>query len=191
MILGITYTTESLYDEATAYFSPNYVKQTLKKPFLKESLIGRLEISKAIGNNYVPEEIDGIPSMYDENFWSLSHKEGIVFFWTWNNNIGVDLEIVKKRDISVLETFSEEEYRKLQGKNWENFYRLWTMYESMIKYDREKLYSDGMYRLVSYKNCNTEIWWIVFDSESHFLREGRDYRVLSGIRDNILYSICR
>ncbi|MDR0608256.1 MAG: hypothetical protein LBG52_08210 [Candidatus Peribacteria bacterium] len=47
--------------------------------------------------------------------------------------LGVDLEIVKPRGEEVFSLHTELEYQLIGGKNWENFYRLRTIKESVIK----------------------------------------------------------
>jgi phosphopantetheinyl transferase len=50
------------------------------------------------------------PICTDNIFWSLSHKENIIYIAISDKNIGVDIEILKQRDISVLDLFSDREY---------------------------------------------------------------------------------
>jgi len=47
---------------------------------------------------------------HNEDFWSLSHKKGIVFIGVSKASIGIDIEIKRKRDNSILDIFPELEY---------------------------------------------------------------------------------
>lgn len=44
------------------------------------------------------------------------------------------MEIFRHRDPSLLEWFTQSEYDLAGGKDWERFYELWTVKESVIKY---------------------------------------------------------
>jgi hypothetical protein len=128
--------------------------------------------------------------MIDENFWSLSHKKGVIFFWVDKNNIGLDIELVKPRDTSLIDTFQISEYDKLWWKNWNNFYRLWTCHESMIKYDKEIHYQDGMYTLISYENISEDISGLKFECKLIFWKDSKTYTIVSGKKWDYIYSIC-
>jgi hypothetical protein len=191
MILGIIPTSQELLDDARSYFPGDYINKLSNKAFLKESIIGRLQISRVIGNTYFPETIEWIPHMYDENFWSLSHKQWVVFFGVWKTNIGVDIELVKPRDISLLDTFLQSEYDALGWKNWDNFYRFWTCHESMVKYDKETNYKQGMYRLLSFEQKPCMVSGINFEYELIFWKQQMTYTLLSGRAEDYIYSICQ
>ncbi|MDR3169245.1 MAG: hypothetical protein LBU27_05855 [Candidatus Peribacteria bacterium] len=47
--------------------------------------------------------------------------------------MGVDLEIIKPRGTDAFSLHTDPEYQLIGGKNWENFYRLRTLKESIIK----------------------------------------------------------
>lgn len=46
--------------------------------------------------------------------------------------IGVDIELIKPRSEALLEKWADE-LELLGAKNWENFYRIWTAKEAILK----------------------------------------------------------
>ena len=129
ILLAIHETSLDLLNEALTYFPVGYKSWLEEKPYFEESIIWRLKISQAIWGRYLPKEEEGIPYMHDENCWSLSHKKWLVFFWVSDKKLWVDIEIYKQRDLSLLDTFSQEEYDQVWWRDWKSFYLLWTAHE--------------------------------------------------------------
>jgi hypothetical protein len=86
---------------------------------------------------------DGIPENIEFTFewrsmslyWSLSHTENYVGSILSDLPTGIDLAEYRERDDALLWIHDDREYTLLWGKNWENFYLLWTAKESIIKLD--------------------------------------------------------
>lgn len=171
-------------------FPTGYIESFADKPFPNESLIARLKISQDIWDNYLPQTKEGIPEYQDENYWSLSHKKNLVFTWVSHSPIGVDIEVYKIRDESLLNTFTVKEYHFIWWRSWRNFYLLWTIHESIIKYEREKKYFPGMYVPVSIQEKKHTISEISFQYIFTFWKDWKKYTISSAIKDNYIYSVC-
>lgn len=65
--------------------------------------------------------------------WSISHSENYVAFIVSERPTGIDIAEHEERDSSLLESHPMSDYDILGGKNWNNFYILWTAKESVIK----------------------------------------------------------
>ena len=66
-------------------------------------------------------------------FWSLSHSEKYVAFIVSDTPVGIDISENIERDRALFSYHTDSEYQILWGKNWENFYILWTGKEAVIK----------------------------------------------------------
>lgn len=110
----------------------DYIQSLQNKQHINESILARELIF--IENNFLPKiNENGKPVFENNNFWSISHKKDIVFVWTDNLPIGIDIEIKKERWIEVFSLHKKEEYNLLGEKDFHNFYILWTIKESVIK----------------------------------------------------------
>ena len=86
---------------------------------------------KSVASNY--------PTPNPQLHFSISHKKNHVAIIVSEKPIGIDLEILKKRNKSLFTYFTEKEWKNLEGKNWKNFYFLWTAKEALIKKLKLKL----------------------------------------------------
>jgi phosphopantetheinyl transferase len=159
---------EKEYQKAFFYFPKDYL-ESLNKP--KESIYARYLISKLVEENskiknFLPKIDESWVPIFENNiFWSISHKKDLVFVWISDKRLGIDLEIIKKRNKSLLDNFDDKEYKLLWWKNWENFYILWTGKEAVIKYNLWKLDDMENLKLEKIKKVEKEIWWINFDKK--------------------------
>ncbi len=80
--------------------------------------------------NGKPIPIEILENLY---FWSISHSEHYVAFSISDTPTGIDIVEMIERDGSLLSTHTDAEYYILWGKNWQNFYLLWSAKESIIK----------------------------------------------------------
>jgi len=151
------------------YFPSAYLKTLKYKP--KESVYARFFISQLVEKyfwlkNFLPKvDKNWVPVFENNIFWSISHKKDLVFVGVSDRKIGLDIEFIKIRDKSLLDLFSDAEYKILGWKNWDNFYVLWTGKEAIIKKNLWKL--DDMHNLVLEKieDLKTNIWWILFNKK--------------------------
>lgn len=126
---------------ASEYFDDEYLSdlKSLKPNSYNESLVARYIVSKITDeefdiDNFVPK-ID-----FDEEeeevglYYSISHKQWLIFIWVSEKPIWVDIELITNRDVSVFEYFTNNEWNVLGEKNFDNFYLGWTAKESLLKY---------------------------------------------------------
>ena len=83
---------------------------------------------------------------------SVTHKDQLIGIALSNKPIGIDLEVLKERDVSLFDWFIEEEWKLLGEQNWLNFYRLWTAKEAVIKTCQSDVDAIKEMRLVSVDN---------------------------------------
>ena len=125
MYLLLIQTNTKILDSLKNYFPKNYLESLKYKQ--EESIIARFFVSKLVEKyfwvkKFLPQiDENWIPIFNNNFFWSISHKENLIFVWISKTKIGIDLEIIKKRDKSLLNIFSLQEYKLLWWKNWENF----------------------------------------------------------------------
>jgi len=177
---------------AEKYFWNNFCEKLRKeKPWTyKESLVARYLLSPFLNKEGIKE-------------WSISHKKDLVFIWTSENKIWVDIEIFKIRDKNLLNKFNKEEYNILSWNktqrakalcwkaiNFENFYILWTGKESIIKYENLILDNIEEILLKKIENINLEISWIKFNKKLFLEFWGKIFEVISGRDRDIFYSVC-
>ena len=75
------------------------------------------------------ERINGKPKFIDAKLnFSISHSKGTIAIAFSENQIGVDIELIKERNLSDISAFF-----KLQFRNLTEFYQYWTIFESEYK----------------------------------------------------------
>lgn len=192
MYLKIARITDFIYNKSIKYFPKNYIN-TLSS---KESIVSRYIISKEIEksynlNNYLPKfDINLKPLFDNEIFWSISHKDDLVFVWIDNELIWVDIEIYKERDLSLLDQFSDREYLLLWWKNWDNFYMLWTAKESVIKYNLSDLNDLSKIELIEAENLKKDIRELNFSKKLVLSNKSSINQVYFWRKDDNFYSVC-
>ena len=70
---------------------------------------------------------------WENIFWSISHSEHHIAFIVSDRSCGIDIVEYEERDDALLALHRDDEYTLLGGRNWYNFYLLWTAKESIIK----------------------------------------------------------
>lgn len=190
MQLKLIITNDDLFFKSCKYFPKKYLTNLLFKPFFKESIISRYFISNMIWNNYlVNVDKKWIPIFDNKYKFSISHKKGVVFIWVSKENLWLDLEIFKERDLSLLVNFYDKEYNILWEKNWINFYILWTANESIIKYNLDDNYYKWKYILYKQEDILEIIDWIKFTKKLSLKSNYWVYEVYSWRQNNYIYSI--
>ncbi len=192
MNLQIQNNIDSLYQDTLNYFPKNYINNFNSK----ESLVARYLISKEIERefwikNYFPQIDKTWKPIFDNwLFWTISHKDDLVFVWVSDKKIWIDIEVYKERDISVLNQFDDEEYIVLWWKNFENFFILWTAKESVIKYIFGSL--DDMKNIIlkSVKDSKKTITWLDFTLFLSLNYKWQNRQVFFGRKDDVFYSVC-
>lgn len=111
MYLKIKKINKKILNNALFFFDKKYIEKLKEKSTFKESLVARYLIKKS-------------PNYEKDIFTSILHKKDLVFIWVSEEKLWVDIEIIKQRDISLLNSFLDIEYELLWWKNW--FYFLIT-----------------------------------------------------------------
>lgn len=175
MYLNIQKINNKILKESENYFPDSFCYNLKKdKPWTyRESLVARY-IIKQNNNTYT----------------SISHKKGLVFIWTSNKKIWIDIEILKERDKHLLSKFKREEFDLLGWKSWINFYILWTAKESIIKYLNLKLDDITDIILTNYDNISENKWWLTFSKKMKFNYKGNINLVYSWRDKEIIFSVC-
>lgn len=118
------------YNETQDFLPTDYFSWLKNKSL--ESLIARCEIIKYW--KFLPKVDDfWVPIFENNNYWSISHKKDLVFIVIDKEPVWVDIEVFKNRSKEVLDIHKKSDYDLLWDKNLLNFYKLWTIKESIIK----------------------------------------------------------
>lgn len=188
-MLQIIYISEKYFQEALKNLPETYKNSLITKISYQESLVGRYFIYKNAW--YLPKinEI-GIPVFEKNNFWSLSHKENIVFIWRNNKEIWVDIEILKTRSTEVLSVHKNTEYNILWWTDFLNFYILWTLKESIIKLFLSSIDFLPDIKIMTFLKEEKNIDSLKFNY--HFIGSFQNiwWKWSVGIKENIIYAFC-
>jgi len=193
MILKIINNSDIYYKDAIDYFPKEYSSIISSK----ESLVSRYIISTIVDNSfnikkYLPK-VDATWKpvyLYENLYWSISHKENLVFVWISDTQIWVDIEFYKERDNSVLDYFLDSEYELLGWKNWSNFYVLWTAKESVIKYNLSNLDNINGIKLLELISNEQIISDLKFSKKLLFNYKNNINQVFFWENEGKFYSIC-
>lgn len=159
---------EKLFSEAYDYFWDSYFKNLENKPNPSLSLVARYLVASMVEESYwvkkyfPKSEFWWKPIFFDDIRWSISHKENRLFVWVAKCAIWVDIELIRHRSLELLDIFWLKEYNVLWVKTWDNFYKIWTAKESVIK--SFLLWIDDISNLIVVNIEYTEIIidWIMF-----------------------------
>lgn len=175
MYLQIKQIDQKIIEQSMIFFWEKFTTdlKVLKPSTFSESLVARYLIKRS-------------PDKYS----SISHKTGLVFVWSHDKELWVDIEILKPRDISLQDIFPENDYGLLWIKNWKSFYVLWTAHEAIVKFDREQHYKTGMYKLLEITIQAEIISKIPFSKQMIFECWEKKYKVVSWEQNGYIYSVC-
>ncbi len=176
MYLEIKKVDNTLLQKSLTFFDESFIKVMKKKSSFKESIVARYLIKTS-------------PWYNKNSFFSISHKENLVFIGIHNKKIWIDIEIIKKRDNSLLNTVSKNEFSLLWWKNWENFFYIWTAKESIIKLKWLILDDINSITIIKNKTIKKTLSKIEFNKEIELKYIGKKYKILSWRKGNIIYSI--
>jgi hypothetical protein len=174
MHLKIQKLNNQIYNKALDFFSEVFIDKLKSKSTFKESLVARYLIEKN-----------------KNKFSCISHKKDLVFVWTSDKKIWVDIEVYRERDLNLLDKFSEDEYEILWWKNWESFYILWTAKESILKLENLKLDNIWKIKLIKKEVILEKISEIKFQKKLFFEYFWKFFIILNwfDIDKDICYSI--
>lgn len=81
------------------------------------------------------QDPDGRPLPNDGWHWSISHKRQWAAGVVSRAPVGIDIEhVIPRRDEALFDVIADaEEWAIIGGRSWENFYRIWTAKEAVLK----------------------------------------------------------
>lgn len=180
--------TRELIEEAENNLPQDYIDSISNKPNYKESLVARYIIFRLWW--YLPMLNEDEKSEIDwNNHWSMSHKNNLIFVWTSNKPIWIDIEIIKPRWEEIYEIHSEVEYELLWDKSLENFYHLWTIKESIIKLNLSWIDNLHEIKLDEIEKINKRIDNIDFQMKIYWAFGKLKFICYSWIKGDIIYSV--
>lgn len=124
------------------------------------------------------------------DFFSASYSDRRLFLAFSEEKIWVDIEQVKPRSTSLLGKRSEE-LKLLWGESWENFYRLWTAKEALLKAaNAENLDQIWNIQLVKEKNTSEPYFQVYFDKIFILELNNQQYEVRSFCHEDLIGAVC-
>ena len=124
------------------------------------------------------------------DFFSASYSDRRLFLAFSEEKIWVDIEQVRPRASSLLDKRSEE-LKLLWEENWDNFYRLWTAKESLLKAtDTENLDQIWNIQLVKEKNTSEQSFQVYFDKIFILELNNQQYEVKSFCYEDLIGAVC-
>lgn len=153
-----------------------------------ESIVWKYEIYKNFW--FLPEkDLEWKPIYNNRLFWSISHKKDLVFIWVYNKQIWVDIEIIKDRWEEIYFLHNDDEYKKIWWKNLENFYKLWTIKESIIKLNLDEIDNLNIIEIIKIKNETNIIDNILFQTTIFSIFKNKKIITYNWKNKNMIYSI--
>lgn len=122
------------------------IERKASREKIKTSLLGYLLLKESFERNGIPEAIDmikqsptGRPNIRQDFDFNISHSaQYAVCAFSKKYSIGIDIEKIKPISLEFLQSFfNQDEWAELhQNENTqEQFYRLWTKKEAVVKAD--------------------------------------------------------
>lgn len=196
MHLRIESVTQKLVKISLDYFSWEYIEELKLKSNFNESIVARYLISKLVEKYfkikwYIPKvDQNWVPMFENSIYWSLSHKNWIIFVWVWDKLLWVDIEVFKERDDSLLNIFSQGNYDALWWKDWNNFYILWTGKEVVVKKRLSTIEKLDTINIVQVEKSEKIFDGISFTNKIFIETGNKAEEILFWKKDDTYYSVC-
>lgn len=124
------------------------------------------------------------------DFFSASYSDRWLFLVFSEEKIWVDIEQVRPRASSLLDKRSKE-LQLLWEENWDNFYRLWTAKEALLKAtNTENLDQIWNIQLVKVKNTSEPSFQVHFDKILFLELNNQQYEVRSFCHEDLIGAVC-
>ena len=187
-MLKILNINKNIISQATNFLPKDYIKTLKNKSNFNESIVARFLIFK--NHNFLPIiDINQKPIFENDFFWSISHKENLVFVWSSNIPIWIDIEIIKKRSLEIFSLHLKKEYIFFWEKNLKNFYLLWVLKESVIKLNLITLDDLEYINIQSIIKKNIIIDWIKFMFQAYWIYKNTEFISFIWYKNNLVYAI--
>jgi hypothetical protein len=198
--LEIITSPEEIESYATAwkkYFSEEFLKVFSWKRTFKQSLAGRYRLAQIakskFNKHFIPSIWDnGAPLPHNWFHWTLSHTEKAVMIVLDTRTIWCDIEKIEEKGEYTKNQFSEKEYSIMWGRGWNEFYRIWTAKEALIKIiPLSTLWLIESMELVKKENTVSSISWISFDYILTCRLKWKDWKISTWIQWEYCYAFVR
>lgn len=142
MLLPFTQKISLRYEKCSRYLNEKTKLQSLLAGLLIYQNMGDIE-SKIQYNKYGKPYLDE-----DKNYFNISHTGDYVVFVKDEKNIGIDIERIREKNLSIINrAFNDKEIKLING-NVAELTKLWTIKESVYK-------ASGAENYLDFKNIDT------------------------------------
>jgi len=165
------------------------MSQSMYQNLSNESLVARNQIFLHT-NQWVSSDTLGKPIFWDF-YWSVSHKKDLVMVWVDQRPLWVDIEICKSRWEELFSYHPDAQYEELGWQTWENFYRLWTLKEAVIKLNLSQMDNLNKVKIISSEKILIDTEGIMFDRYIRGTFENLPFEGFSGMEWEWVYSLVK
>lgn len=164
--------------------------QTLTPPYLPQKKIKNLILKEHFKFNEDQLVNANLYHKRESDFFSASYSWDQLLLGIAKEKIGVDLELIKSRDQSLLKVHEKELKYSFCKADWNTFYRLRTAREAILKVtDTQNLDLIDQSIFLWMKKISERIWDIYFDYELNFAREDKELSVKSFKKGELIWAI--
>lgn len=155
------------------------------------SLVGRFVVSTYIHKETgVWHDIPtGMYQLEDTHYFSYAHTDDFVLVAVNDSKVGVDLEIIKPRDTSLLHQYHTE-LEHVGRSDWQSFYVMRTAKEALIKYLDLSFDAIESIQLVWVSDFDMKHGDIHFNKTVTMIYHGEQYSAIHGEKDSFSYALC-
>lgn len=158
-------------------FSSSFL-QTLTPPYLPQKKIKNLILKEHFHLTETDLQSANLHHKRKSDFFSASYSRNWLLLGISKEKIGVDLEVIKPRDKSLLNTYKAELETHFWIADWNHFYLLRTAKEAILKAsDSENLDTIHKISLNSAEKKIQKIWNKTFSRELTFSFQKKTWKV--------------
>lgn len=155
---------------AERYFPSLYLEQLEGRKRYYEGVAARYLVSRLIDHrfgvkDYFPESTPkGIPVFPENLYWSIAYADQKAFVATDDKPVGVDIERVVMRNPLLFSVFSPQEWRSMGKMDWNQFYKMWTAKQALLKKNHSETLDTRDMTIVGARKDSV---WIASESSLH------------------------
>ena len=171
-------------------FSEDFLK-SINPPYYNQKLFKFFTYKEyfKVDDEKILSKID-LEHYYEWQYVSTSYTWDWIFLAIADKKVWIDIEEIKERSQEMIDFFSKEEYDILWEQSRENFFILWTAEECIIKASNACFFEDWKnVKIKSLEKKDQEVSWIQFWWEWIIQLHEKEYKVLTWIAENKVYSI--